>query len=80
LVTRARSRADGHPVFQRVHRPTDEKRMVVILDPADYGGWLSCSVDETRGYWRQWTGRIDAFPAPLPARERKPQSQPDELF
>jgi hypothetical protein len=24
--------------------------------------------------------RLDAFPAPLPARQRKPQSQPDELF
>lgn len=32
--------ADGHPVMQRFHKPDDEKRMVVILHPDDYGTWL----------------------------------------
>jgi len=26
--------ADGHPVMQRFHRAEEEKRMVMILDPA----------------------------------------------
>lgn len=74
--------ADGHPVFKRMHRPTDEKRMVVILAEEDYGAWLSCTVDEARGFWKQWTGPLDAFPAPLPARTRKakgsaPAAEPD---
>jgi putative SOS response-associated peptidase YedK len=32
--------ADGHVVMGRMHRPDDEKRSVVILDPADYDEWL----------------------------------------
>ena len=32
--------ADGHAVMQHFHKPEDEKRMVVILDEADYDGWL----------------------------------------
>lgn len=67
--------ADGHPVFQRMHKPQDEKRMVVILSDEDYAGWLACSVDAARGYWRQWPGHLDAFPAPLPPRTRKPAAE-----
>jgi putative SOS response-associated peptidase YedK len=29
--------ADGHPVMQRFHKQGEEKRMMVILDPQDYG-------------------------------------------
>ncbi|HDR8936247.1 SOS response-associated peptidase [Burkholderia vietnamiensis] len=32
--------ADAHPVMQRMHKPGDEKRSVVILRPADYDEWL----------------------------------------
>lgn len=60
--------ADGHPVFSRMHRPTDEKRMVVILDQADYETWLTCDHEEARGFFRQWHGTLDAFAAPLPPR------------
>lgn len=60
--------ADGHAVFKRMHRPEDEKRMVVILDPADYEEWLTCSVDEAPKFFRQWLGPLDAFPAPLKRR------------
>lgn len=60
--------ADGHPVMQRFHRPGDEKRMVVILDPADYGAWLSCPVTEAPRFFRQWQGHLVAAPSPLPPR------------
>ena len=60
--------ADGHPLMQRFHRPEDEKRMVVLLHPGDYGRWLACPVVEAPGFFRQWQGPLDASPAPLPPR------------
>lgn len=60
--------AFAHPVFSRMHKPEDEKRMVVILDQSDYDRWLTCSNDEAREFFRQWPGVLEAHPAPLPAR------------
>jgi putative SOS response-associated peptidase YedK len=60
--------ADGHLVMQKFHKPGDEKRMVVILDPKDYGEWLSCPVDQASSFFKQWQGTLDASPAPLPPR------------
>jgi hypothetical protein len=40
--------------------------MVVILDPKDYGGWLSCPLAEAPRFFRQWEGSLEAYPAPLP--------------
>jgi putative SOS response-associated peptidase YedK len=58
--------ADGHPVMQGFHKADDEKRMVVILDPADYDRWLSCPLAEAPGFFRQWMGPLETFAAPLP--------------
>jgi len=74
--------ADEHPVMQRFHRPGDEKRMVVILEPAQYMAWLSCSVAEAPRYFQRWLGPLEAEPAPM---ARAPRIQPDppeeqELF
>lgn len=33
--------ADGHPVMGRFHRPGDEKRSVVVLEPEQFSDWLS---------------------------------------
>lgn len=63
--------AAGHPVFQRMHAPNDEKRMVLILDPAEYDRWLFCSTAEAATFFKQWMGPLDAFPAPLPPRTKK---------
>lgn len=65
--------ADGHPVFKRMHKPTDEKRMVVILDPSQYDEWLSCSVEEAPKFFRQWLGHLDAMSAPTAPRTAKPK-------
>jgi putative SOS response-associated peptidase YedK len=62
--------ADGHPVFARMHKPQDEKRKVVILEPADYDDWLRCSPAAAQGFFKQWHGELEAFPAPLPPRKR----------
>lgn len=60
--------ADGHPVFSRMHKPGDEKRMIVILDPADYDRWLTCTPEEAPVLFRQWVQPLDAFAAPIPPR------------
>ena len=81
--------ADGHPIFKRMHRREDEKRMVVILDPTEYYDWLSCSVEDARKYFRQWHGHLEAFSAATPPRAAKPKASepppdpapgPDDLF
>ncbi len=32
--------ADAHPLMKHLHKPQDEKRMVVILQESDYDNWL----------------------------------------
>ena len=63
--------ADGHPVYSRFHAPGDEKRMVVILDPADYDRWLTCSLEEAKAYFKQWHGPLKTAPALLQRGKRK---------
>jgi putative SOS response-associated peptidase YedK len=60
--------ADGHPIFQRMHKPGDEKRMVVILDPAEYDRWLQCTLAEAVTFFKQWPGPLVDVPAALPPR------------
>ncbi|MET0310432.1 MAG: SOS response-associated peptidase family protein [Burkholderiaceae bacterium] len=60
--------ADGHPVMQRFHKPGEEKRMVVILDPKDFEEWLTCSVEEAPKYFTQWMGPLETESAALPPR------------
>lgn len=35
--------ADQQPVMRRMHKPGDEKRSVVIVEPHDYEAWLSAA-------------------------------------
>lgn len=57
--------ADSHPVMKRFHKPEDEKRMVVILDPKDYDRWLCCELEEAPAYFKQWMGELLTDAAPL---------------
>jgi putative SOS response-associated peptidase YedK len=68
--------AEGNPVFQRMHKPGDEKRMVVILRPDEYDDWLTCSVDEASRFFRQWTEQLEAQPKPLAPRTKRTEPQP----
>jgi putative SOS response-associated peptidase YedK len=37
--------ADEHPLMRNFHRPEDEKRMVVVLEEADFDVWLVEGID-----------------------------------
>jgi putative SOS response-associated peptidase YedK len=79
--------ADGHPLMQRFHKPDDEKRMVMILDPHQYQGWLDGSLVSEEDVYRQYpTDLLVAQPDPLPPRSRAKTAAkadtapPDSLF
>ena len=82
--------ADGHPIFKRMHKPTDEKRMVIILDEGEYDDYLSCPVEDAKKYFRQWHGALENFPDPSAPRAPradsrtviplKPKGDGDDLF
>jgi putative SOS response-associated peptidase YedK len=60
---------DDHPFMRRFHAPAHEKRMVVILEPSDFDGWLTCPGGVARDrYCKQWTDELEGVPAPLPQR------------
>jgi putative SOS response-associated peptidase YedK len=65
--------ADGHPVYSRFHAPGEEKRMVVILDPADFDRWLTCTPEEAKAFFKQWHGELLTFPKPRLPRAPKPR-------
>lgn len=63
--------ADGHPLMQRFHKPDDEKRMVMILDPDQYQGWLDGSLVTEEDVYRQYPAELlIAQPDPMQPRSR----------
>ncbi|MDO9142498.1 MAG: SOS response-associated peptidase family protein, partial [Methylobacter sp.] len=44
--------ADEHPLMRLFHKPTDEKRMVVVLPPERYQDWLEAPVDLSIAFMR----------------------------
>jgi putative SOS response-associated peptidase YedK len=79
--------ADQHPVMKRMHKPGDEKRMVVILKPEAYLPWLTCGLPQAPRYFQVYDGPLIATPAPLPPRAPRadsrtviPPEPPADLF
>jgi len=76
--------ADEHPVMKRFHKPGDEKRMVVILEPDEYLPWLTCSNASASRFFKQYVGPMVTSAAPLPPRVPRADSrvvnppQPDD--
>lgn len=57
--------ADGDPLMQRFHKPNDEKRMVVILQPDQFDAWLHCPVEEAPGFFTRFPAdQLAAVAAP----------------
>jgi putative SOS response-associated peptidase YedK len=46
--------AELHPLMNQFHKPTDEKRMIVILPPERYDDWLKASAGESAVYLKPW--------------------------
>lgn len=46
--------ADAHPLMRAFHKPTDEKRMVVILPGAQYDKWLRTSPEQSMEFLRPY--------------------------
>jgi len=71
--------ADGHPVMGRMHRPGDEKRSLVLIDPADFEQWLGATPAQARALVRlppadAWVA--EASPRPLrSAKSRHPDTK-----
>ena len=57
--------ADEHPLMKRFHRPEDEKRMVVVLEPQQYRPWLDADANA-----------IASFLQPYPAHKLKAEAAP----
>jgi len=53
--------ADDHAVFKLLHKPQDEKRMVVILNPDSYETWLKGSVSDITPLIRQCPAEVLQF-------------------
>ena len=63
--------ADGHPLMDRFHKPGDEKRMLVLLEPAHYRGWLDGSLANEAEVYRPFPAeRLVATADPLPPRTK----------
>lgn len=50
--------ADTHELMRRFHKPTAEKRMVVILPPEQYDNWLNCSTNDAAGFLNQYPAKL----------------------
>lgn len=69
--------ADDHPLMQRFHKPGDEKRMVVILRPADYDSWLHAPIEQVQSFLTQIPAEaLYAEPAPKPSARRTLVTKP----
>jgi putative SOS response-associated peptidase YedK len=52
--------ADKHELMCNFHKPTDEKRMVVILPVDSYDVWLDAKPTESMDFMRQYSGELVA--------------------
>jgi putative SOS response-associated peptidase YedK len=71
--------ADDHPLMRRFHKPDDEKRALVVLDPGEVDAWLGCrDLEAARRFLRAYPAdEMKAWPAP---KAPKPASANLELF
>ena len=69
--------ADDHPLMRRMHKPGQEKRMLALLDPAEYDAWLERPPAGAFELLRQYPPELlqdEAAPkpgaAPLPGQQQ----------
>lgn len=71
--------ANDHPLMRRMHKPTDEKRMVVILQPDQYDAWLHCPAADAPAFLTQYpASALQTTPAPKMVRRPSQETSPDK--
>ena len=60
--------ADAHPLMNQMHKPTDEKRMIVILPPERYDDWLQASAQVSADFLRPIAADQLVAQTPTPAQ------------
>ena len=65
--------ADGHDLMQQFHKPTDEKRMVVVLAPERYQEWLEARPEQSMAFMRPMSAQALVASADKPATGVAPQ-------
>lgn len=62
--------ADNHPLMNKFHKPGEEKRALVILEPTEYDDWLNCKdPEQARAFLHLMEAdRMTARPDPLPVK------------
>lgn len=69
--------ADDHPLMRRFHKPGEEKRMVVLLEPEQYQGWLEGALVNDPEVYRPYPAeRMVAVADPLATRAKAAPAQP----
>lgn len=69
--------ADDHPLMKRFHRPEDEKRMVVVLEPSQYRPWLEAGTEAMSDFLVPFPAeRLTAQPSPRAAVTRPAKPRP----
>jgi putative SOS response-associated peptidase YedK len=68
--------ADAHPLMKQFHKPDEEKRMLVLLEPEQYQGWLEGALVNDAGVYRPYPAeRLVASADPLPPRTKPKDAQ-----
>ena len=68
--------ADDHPVMRRMHKPGQEKRMLALLDPAEYDQWLERPPADAFELLRQYPSELlldEPAPKVAPEAPRSPE-------
>ena len=58
--------ADHHALMKQFHKPTDEKRMVVILPPERYRDWLTAPPEHSAAFMQPFQAELLQAVAPQP--------------
>ena len=69
--------ADSHPLMNRMHKPGDEKRTLVVLPEDEVGAWLACDdLQVARSFLRHYPAELmKDWVAPKAAAVRKADAQ-----
>jgi len=70
--------ADAHPLMHRFHKPGDEKRMLVLLEPAQHRGWLEGELLNEAAVYRPFPADqlVAAADPPWPEARARPAVEP----